>query len=78
MEKNPYDTADKISWKDGSPISDTVLYRYLKGAKFLKTRDIHRLPTTTFSLVLRKEYFDCPQRDSHEVQYMVGRGGGGG
>jgi hypothetical protein len=27
--------------------------------------DIQRLPTTPFSLVLRKEYFDCPQRDSY-------------
>jgi hypothetical protein len=30
-------------------------------------RDIQRLPTTPFSLVMRKEYFDCPQRDSHAV-----------
>jgi hypothetical protein len=28
------------------------------------------LPTTPFSLVLRKEYFDCPQRDSHAVHYI--------
>ena len=28
---------------------------------------IQRLPTTPFSLVLCKEYFDCPQRDSHAV-----------
>jgi hypothetical protein len=31
------------------------------------------LPTTVFSLVLRKEYFDCPQRDSlavPEVHYI--------
>ncbi len=34
------------------------------------TRDIQRLPTTTFSLVLRKEYFDCPQRDSHAVHLI--------
>jgi hypothetical protein len=26
---------------------------------------VQRIPTTPFSLVLRKEYFDCPQRDSH-------------
>jgi hypothetical protein len=25
---------------------------------------------TRFSLVLRKEYFDCPQRDSHAVHYI--------
>ncbi len=31
-------------------------------------RDIQRLPTTTFSLLLRKEYFDCPQRDSVVLQ----------
>jgi hypothetical protein len=31
------------------------------------TRDIWRLPTTPFSLVLRKDYFDCSQRDSHAV-----------
>jgi hypothetical protein len=35
-----------------------------------KNRDILRLPTTPFSLVLRKEYFDSPQRDSHAVQYI--------
>ncbi len=23
-----------------------------------------------FSLVVRKEYFDCPQRDSHAVHYI--------
>jgi hypothetical protein len=33
-------------------------------------RDIQRLPTTPFSLVLRKEYFDCPQRDSQAVHYI--------
>ncbi len=27
----------------------------------LPTRDIQRLPTTIFPLVLRKEYFDCPE-----------------
>ncbi len=27
-------------------------------------RDIQRLPTTPFSLVLSKEYFDCSQKDS--------------
>jgi hypothetical protein len=29
-----------------------------------QSRDIQRLPTTSFSLVLRKEYFDCPQKYS--------------
>ncbi len=33
-------------------------------------RDIQRLPTIPFSLVLCKEYFDCPQRDSHAVHYI--------
>jgi hypothetical protein len=33
-------------------------------------RYIRSLPTTPFSLVLRKEYFDCPQRDSHAVHYI--------
>jgi hypothetical protein len=33
-------------------------------------RDIQRLPTTPFSLVLGKEYFDCPQRASHAVHYI--------
>jgi hypothetical protein len=38
------------------------------------TRDIQRLPTTPFSLlVLRKEYFDCPKRDSHAVQHLKER-----
>ncbi len=34
--------------------------------------DIQRLPMTPFSLVLHihKEYFDCPQRDSHAVHYI--------
>jgi hypothetical protein len=27
------------------------------------------IPTAPFSLVLRKEYCDCPQRDSHAVHY---------
>ncbi len=41
-------------------------------------RDIQRLPTAPFSLVLRKEYFDCPQRDSHAVHYCtINRGGRG-
>ncbi len=33
-------------------------------------RDTQRLPTTPFSLVLRKEYFDRPQRDFHAVHYI--------
>jgi hypothetical protein len=36
---------------------------------------VQRLPTTNFSLVLRKEYFDCPQRDSHAVHYIYKRWG---
>jgi hypothetical protein len=36
----------------------------------LKQVPIQRLPTTPFSLVLRKEFFDCPQSDSHEVHYI--------
>jgi hypothetical protein len=35
------------------------------------SRDIQRLPTTPFSLVLRWEYFDCSQRDSHAVHYIT-------
>jgi hypothetical protein len=31
---------------------------------------VQRLPTTPFSLVLRKEYVDCPERDSHAVHYI--------
>ncbi len=31
------------------------------------SRDIQRLPTTLFSLVLRKEYFDYPERHSYTV-----------
>jgi hypothetical protein len=45
-----------------------------EGPRFLQSlemaRDIQRLPTIHFSLVLRKEYFDCPQRDSHAVHYI--------
>jgi hypothetical protein len=37
------------------------------------TRDIQRLPTTPVSVVLRKEYFDCPLRDSHAVHYILKR-----
>ncbi len=33
-----------------------------------QSRDIQRLPTTPFSVVLRKEYFDCPQRNSHSFK----------
>jgi hypothetical protein len=36
----------------------------------LLPRDIQRLPTTFFPLVLRKEYFDSPQRDSYTVHYI--------
>ncbi len=32
--------------------------------------DIQRLPPTPFSLVLRKEYFDYPLRDSFAVLYI--------
>ncbi len=38
------------------------------------TRDIKRLLVTPFSLVLRRKYFDCPQRDSHAVHYIKKRG----
>jgi hypothetical protein len=36
----------------------------------LHQRYIERLPTSPFSLVLCKEYFGCPQRDSHAVHYI--------
>ncbi len=39
------------------------------------TIDIQRLPTTPISLVLRKEYLDCPQRDSHAVHLHSIEGG---
>ncbi len=42
------------------------------------TKDIQRLHTTNFSLVLRKEYFDCPQRDSNAVRYITFKEGGEG
>jgi hypothetical protein len=41
---------------------------------YVNTRDIQRLPTTPFSLMLRKEYFNCPKRDSHAVRYILKRG----
>ncbi len=47
---------------------------YQAQAYILDYRDIQRLPTTPFSLMLRKEYFDCPQRDSHAVDYILKRG----
>ncbi len=34
---------------------------------YVYIRDIQRLPTTLFPLVLRKKYFDCPERDSYTV-----------
>ncbi len=41
---------------------------------FLGTpRDIQRLSMTPFSLVLRKEYFNCPKRDSHAVHHIKKR-----
>jgi hypothetical protein len=61
--------------KNRSRLSDadlrrsTTLIRYGTGT----SRDIQRLPTTFFSLVLRKEYFGCPQRDSHAVHYIYKR-----
>ncbi len=39
--------------------------------------DIQRLSTTPFSLVLHKEYFDCPQRESHAAHYIKKMGEGG-
>jgi hypothetical protein len=44
--------------------------QYIAGSTTLLIRDIQRLPTTPFSLELRKEYVDCPQRDSHAVHYI--------
>jgi hypothetical protein len=41
---------------------------------FYVNRDTWRLHTTPLSLVLRKEYFDYPQRDSHAVHYIQKRG----
>jgi hypothetical protein len=37
---------------------------------------IQRLTPTPLSLVLHKEYIDCPQRDSHAVHYIYLRGEG--
>ncbi len=39
-------------------------------------RDIQRLPTNLSPSVLRKEYFDCPERDSYSVpvNYILQRG----
>jgi hypothetical protein len=49
-----------------------------QNALIVELRDIQRLSTTRFSSELRKEYFDCPQKDSHVVRYItfnrVGRG----
>ncbi len=37
----------------------------------IETRDIENThDTTPFSLVFRREYFDCPERYSHEVHYI--------
>ncbi len=41
----------------------------------LSSREIQRLPKAPFSLVLRKEYCDCPQRDFHAVHYIEKKGG---
>jgi hypothetical protein len=37
---------------------------------WIALRWAQRLTTTPVSLVLRKEFFDCPQRDSHAVHYI--------
>ncbi len=37
----------------------------------VNVRDVQRLPTALFPLVLRKEYFDCPERDSYDVHYFI-------
>jgi hypothetical protein len=42
----------------------------------IASREIRRLSTTPFSLVLRREYFDCPQRDSYAVHYIYSMGRG--
>jgi hypothetical protein len=42
------------------------LYRYIQSRQIL--------PTTPFSLVLRKEYFDCPQRDTLTFKRGEARG----
>jgi hypothetical protein len=34
------------------------------------SRDIQRLLRTLFPLEMRKEYFDCPERDSHAEHYI--------
>ncbi len=53
-----------------SPEEDLKGRRMVRAARCVQVRDIQRLPTTPFSLMLRKEYFDCPQRDSHAVHYI--------
>ncbi len=50
---------EKLLWELVHPVEIKVL-----------NRDKQILPTTSFSLVLRKEYFDCPQRDSRAVHYI--------
>ncbi len=40
----------------------------------LVRQEIYRdCPRPPFSLVLGKEYFDCPQRDAHAVQHLKER-----
>jgi hypothetical protein len=38
--------------------------------RFILISFCHSVRTTPFSLLSRKEYFDCPQRDSHAVHYI--------
>ncbi len=56
---------DHTPWPIHIPLSDAT------------PRDIERLPTAPFSLVLRKEYFDYPQRDSHTQYITFNRGESG-
>jgi hypothetical protein len=40
----------------------------------LDISDIEITHDSLLSLLLPKEYFDCPQRDSHAVHYILKRG----
>ncbi len=68
----------QINFEDVTPYLTygQYLYRPLRNFcrcfYYISHRDIQRLPMTPFSSVLRKEYLDCPQIDSHAVHLKEG------
>ncbi len=63
---------DRAQRRPPQPIGQPAQYAYSASDYWVPTeiyRDYPRVQCT-ISLVLYKEYFDCPQRDSHAVHYI--------